>query len=511
MIDFSQLKIIKHGQDNFVGIRKSSSQNEFEFYLPNGFDNFPEDNYIEIKNLFFNLYRTFRKFERDNTDSSRFDRNEHQDQNTQDDITISSGGISLYNEDGEVCILYSKIQMIEKVLDAYDDLTIQSIQYKNRRTEEIDYSQIHRYLERAIYLDSDTIYVESMDLPCPIIKYDSTNIVQLYCYILYEIVQQLDRDVGNNIKARISDIKFLAESFQDRYLTANQSLFNQDTYLETINILKDTLDIIDKNTFYKDGDYWQLYEAIEIFLYGEIDPNQNDGEYWGIKGFSYVWEDICHSYFFTKYNGYICFADTDIPLKNYNNEILQRINEKDRVGNIQIGYNQWIYSLKSHVNYPQEIGCFGWNELLCIEFNKEPGILVYSNEKYSDFKNRIRTKADRRFPRPDLILNIPGEENYELWIIDFKNVALEFYIQNRRLPFNKPNEKYRIDIIKQLAYELALQQSERTLIKENWFLIPYYYSEVEERDFFEPENQIHINGIKVVQGNFTLMLKNYIE
>ena len=298
MIDFSQLDIVKKPRNDFVGIRKSESGKKFEFCLPNGFDDFPSDNYDLIKKLFFALYRTFRKFKRDNIGSDRFKEKDSDYQNEQDDLVISSGGISLSTEDGEECILYSKIQMIEKVLQAYDELTIQSIQYKNRRSEEIDYSQIHKYLERATYLDNDVIYVETMDLPRPIVNYSSTDIIQLYCYLLYEIVQQLNEDVAENIKVKIPDIKFHAESFQDRYLTVNQSLFDQDTYLETINILKDTLDIIDKNTFYKDGDYWHLYEAIETFLYGEINPDQNDGEYWGIQGFSFIWEDMCHSYFF---------------------------------------------------------------------------------------------------------------------------------------------------------------------------------------------------------------------
>ena len=35
--------------------------------------------------------------------------------------------------------------------------------------------------------------------------------------------------------------------------------------------LKDVLHDIDKNTAYKDTQYWQLFEAIESFLYGELD------------------------------------------------------------------------------------------------------------------------------------------------------------------------------------------------------------------------------------------------
>lgn len=517
MIDFSELNIVKKSKNSFVGIRKSESGGGFEFCLPEGFDDFPTKNYDLVKKLFFSLYRTFRKFERDNIGSNRFKEKELKNQNEQDDIIRSAGGRILSTEDGEEFILYSKIQMIEKVLEAYDEITIQSIQYKSRRTEKIDYSQIHKYLERATYLDNDVIYVETMDLPRPVINYGSADIVQLYCYILYEIVQQLDEDVPEHIKAKILDIKFHAESFQDRYLTKNQSLFNQDTYLETINILKDILDIIDKNTFYKDGDYWYLYEAIETFLYGEIDPNQIDGEYWGVNSFSLIWEDICNTYFFKKYLKSICFADTDIPLENHDNELPKRIKEKNKVGNVEKGENKnkWIYSLKSHVNNPSNSYNLGWNELLCIEFNPEPGLFVPSNQKYNDLRKRNKTRPLRRYPCPDLILCDKNEKEHQLTIVDFKCVSLDFYQKNSRKSLDKTEtgkDKYRKDTIKQLIYELALQETENTSVVRNCFLIPSWRpkGKKEKYDFFSTQIE-DIKGIKVMEGDFMLMLKYYIE
>jgi len=266
MFDFSSLKLVKGSRDSFVGIRKSSSSEDFEFCLPNGFEDFPEEDFDATRNLFFRMYRTFRKFEQDNISTSRFSYNTQDFQRDQDQTMLSPGGVSMQTTEGEVCVLYSKIKMIERILEAYDDLTINSIQKKVRRTEEIDYSQIHRYLDRAIYLDNDVIYIDSMDLPRPVIKYESTDLIHLYCYILDEIVQQLQGDVPDNVQARLSDIQFLSQHFKDSYLTENQSLFDKNTFVETVSILKETLDNIDKNTYYKDTDYWKLYEAIEIFL-----------------------------------------------------------------------------------------------------------------------------------------------------------------------------------------------------------------------------------------------------
>ncbi len=66
MIDFSELTLIKNSNDNFVGIRKSESGDNYEFWLPNGFSNFPAGDFDKVRDLFFKMYRTFRKFENDN-------------------------------------------------------------------------------------------------------------------------------------------------------------------------------------------------------------------------------------------------------------------------------------------------------------------------------------------------------------------------------------------------------------------------------------------------------------
>ncbi|MBW4573522.1 MAG: LlaJI family restriction endonuclease [Tolypothrix carrinoi HA7290-LM1] len=468
MIDFSELKLVTDKQDNFVGIRKSKSGDGFEFCLPNGFNYFPEkENFDKVRDLFFKMYRTFRKFERDNQGTNRFKKNKPEYQQEQDQTTLSSGGISIQTEDGESCVLYSKLRMIERVLEAYDDLAINSIQNKKRRSEEIDYSQIHKYLDRAIYLDNHdnhVIYVEAMDLPRPMVRYDSTDIVNLYCYILDEIVQQLDGDVLDNIQAHSQDIRFLAQCFKDDYLTSSQSIFDKDTFVETINILKEALDNIDKNTYYKDTDYWGLYEAIETFLYGELNPDQNDGEFWGIQGFSLVWEDMCHTYFFKKYDDSICFADADIPLKGDPNPARQG-EEQNRVGNYKYSTdgeakygNQWIYRQPSHIPYPKKEGFFGWDELLCIEFDTQPGTLVYSNRNYDNFQKRDRSKAMRRFPRPDLVLKFKSTSQiaFELYVIDYKDVSIDFYYRNLNLPPEKTDEKYRVDLKKGRGQEAAM-------------------------------------------------------
>ncbi|MFM6204726.1 MAG: hypothetical protein ACKPEZ_04900, partial [Planktothrix sp.] len=210
MFNFAKITLVKQreAKDNFVGIRKSASDKGFEFCLPNGFDDFPDGDFDQIKDLFFRMYRTFNKFERDNRNSDRFNLNKPEYQEQQDQTTLSSGGVTFKTDEGESCVIYSKIKMIEKILSAYDDLSLHSIQRKISRSDKIDYSQIYKYLDRAIYLEDDIIHIETMDLPRPLLRYESTDLIDLYCLILDEIIQQLEEDAPDNVKSRSQDIKF---------------------------------------------------------------------------------------------------------------------------------------------------------------------------------------------------------------------------------------------------------------------------------------------------------------
>ncbi len=510
MLNFEYLKVIKESDynDSFIGIRKSRTEDSLEFCLPFGFENFPKDDYNEVRNLFFKMYRTFRKFANSASQSQKKQKKHRDDQ---DQINLSSSGKIIQNADGDECVIYSKIKMIEQVLDAYDEFAINSIQQKARRSEEIDYSQIYKYLDRAIYLRNNVIYIEAMDFPRPTLRYESTDIVSLYCYILNEIVIQLDDDVPDNIKARSKDIQFLAQRFRDDYLTNSQSIFDKDTFVETINILKESLDNINNNTYYKDSDYWGLYEAIETFLYGELNPKKNDGNYWGIQNFAFIWEDMCNTYFFKKRHQDICYADTDIYLNGYNN-LIRSNEEKERVGNYQC-LEKWVYSVESDIP-KQDVKStsitFLWHEILSIEFNLTQGIRKsFSNDlETPNFKTNLK-KIKKRFLRPDLIL----KSNSSLEIIDYKYKSLNFY---KRYPISLEtiDDPLKIDIIKQLTYELAIQlASDKYKVSSNLFFIPYYYplTQVLYDELGEIESQQDFQEIDIFKANFNLIQMTYLE
>jgi hypothetical protein len=542
MWDFSKINL-KITSD-FVGIK--AEPEGYTFYLPKGFDDFiakyqNETNsddiskFNKVRDFFFLMYRTFRKFDRDNENNSRVTRKDAKNKKNQDQPTLSTGGISLEYEEESDCILYSKLSMIERVLEAYDDLAINAIEKKIRRSEEIDHSKIYKYLDRAIYLDNGAIYIDVMDLPRPMISYESTDIVNLYCFILDEIIQQLQEDVPDHVYGRSQDIQFLSQRFRDNYLTINHSLFDQDTFEETITFCKEALDNIDRNTHYKDADYWGLYEAIEIFLYGGLNPDLDDGDFWGIQGeqgFDKVWEDMCQTYFFKRYfnsrkNDFpdICFADTDIPIDGYRNNITKNPKryrseiEKNRVGwwEIQDRYNEidtlsnkWLYQKgNSEVNHPINGKALYWRELFCIEWDLK--IRIFPNLQYQRSQSDS-SKFLRRYPTPDLILSKKSNGFEYFKIIDFKNIPLKKYedYRNKSLKDNKESDTA---LEKQLGYELALQQMFPNDKIDNYFFIPFYFkneSELGQKFLGKIEQRFSIRGIKIFKANFDIIQKVYL-
>ena len=125
------------------------------------------------------------------------------------------------------------------------------------------------------------------------------------------------------MKQEVSEsIKEISFNFSYKFLSPEQSLFSEYSFESTMNTLKDCLDNIHKMTAYKNGQYWDIYEAIEHFLYGslEFDKDSSQG-FWGINNFSYIWEEMCN-YMVARHNGYqILYCDTKLPLNQYKDNL----------------------------------------------------------------------------------------------------------------------------------------------------------------------------------------------
>jgi hypothetical protein len=283
MINFNDLRPVVPGVKDtysFVGIHKRG--NEIQFRLPKGFKPTDFDSYDRKRDLFFLLYKVLRQFKSICIDKG-YDRDGAiQNKGSKQTITLPDA------TDDDESILYSKLDNISAIIDLYDELKILSLSHRLGTSEKVDYSKIHKYLHACTYLSNGAAYVDVMTLPRQQVLYQATDIVGMYCYILSQIKQQLHEEIG-------SEVQTLADDFSHRYIGAEYSLFNEEYCTLTVDILKDYLEVIEHNTPLKDIDYWQLHDAIELFLYGEL-SNQDEGEVWGISNFHSVWESMCLTY-----------------------------------------------------------------------------------------------------------------------------------------------------------------------------------------------------------------------
>lgn len=321
---------------NFVGFRIEGGKRVF--VLPKGCDTLAEEltdqfasaseearrnGFDTMTRVFFTMYRVFRRFEAESmADQNRKSREFHTKHTGSDPYhRPEGGGVSLettFGGDEDIRpMFYSKLAWLDELLERCPELEYADVDEVRRSTDEIDYSRLHQYLHRAIYLEDDVAYVDRMETPLPVILYQATDLIRMLCFFQEEVRRQLDPH-GMSVSRRVSE---LATEFRDRYLTPSASLFAYDSFRLCILTCRDVLEQIYRQTGYKSDQFLDLYEVAERFIHGENCSDKPDGYEWGIDNFSHVWEDICHYYLFrekkfvdsvNKVN--IQYADTNIKV-----------------------------------------------------------------------------------------------------------------------------------------------------------------------------------------------------
>ena len=344
MFNFDELKIIK-GKDSeerrcgsFVGIRRDKDTKEMHFILPRGFENF-DPNYNNIKNLFFNMYKTFKKFVDERKSIAKILDDKPQ---SKDNISIDSNGSYCFTDsDHNEVIMYSKISMIEAMIEVHKELDIETLIQQSGLVEEIDYSRIDNLINNGVFLKNNSIIIDFMIGERNTIQSIPAEIIEIYCYIYSELLVEL----GDDIDDRVKDIAY---NFSYKNLTAEQGLFNEHTFESTIIILKDRLDLVHRHTAYKDSSYWLIYDAVEKFLYsGLMFDSENEKGFWGINNFSQIWEDMCNTFFIKKLNeGKILYCDTELNLENQLDNVIRKkfggfsvLIDRDFDNNFYINFN----------------------------------------------------------------------------------------------------------------------------------------------------------------------------
>jgi hypothetical protein len=545
MFNFKTLKLCHPEEDgslsSFVGIRRNK-KGELEFRLPRGFSEFPVDDFDQTKRLFFRLYSTFKKFERDSTRDILDQRPAGKD-----NAEKQGNGYRFKDKEDNDVILYSKIALIENLLDVYRDLALDVMERRIGRDEKIDFSKIEHYLHRAVYLPNHVIFIDEMDLPRQTLQYEATTLIDLFCFILSELQVELEQEIDTRVQE-------LAHRFSEQHLNHDQSLFNEETFEITIQTLKYALDDVDKHTAYKDDDYWRLYEAIELFLYGELDMEEphEDGTYWGINNFSSVWEDMCNTYAFANFD--VVYADTNIVFNgervanftfgghkifkknNFENpffirfrnekrwmrpDLINFIENKDSIFNDDIKikilkkypdgkvdiriilnnenkvdlYMEFVKIIKTIKNTPNIESLAGKAFQVMSspnEFGKTVEVKRFSNEMLNHFKNEINKRNINKF----------------FLVFDWKYMDKNF--------FEQKSNKLDTDITKQICYESCLNSVVEKIKISSEFVIPCYFIENREKVGLVEEDfalypRLRENGIKIFKADFQLIQDVYLN
>jgi hypothetical protein len=373
-----------------------------------------------------------------------------------------------------------------------------------------------------------------MEVPQNVILYESNDLIEMFCFILCEVQRELEQEIDESIKA-------LAKKFQEKHLSAENSLFNEHTFEFTIAFLKDILEKIDKQMAYKDNDYWQLFEAVETFLYGELDLGDidEDGNFWGISRFDVIWEQMCDTYAFRNFND-IVYADTNVSVsgKRVSNKIVggHDIFVADNFQNpFYIEFRKDKRWLRPDMVRDRQKDIIGnIIEIKIYEKSHTSGIvnfeIILKDKKYKDLyddfiyqlKQEMKRKRmpgavfkDKKFFTYSYktLQNISKQWNSFI-VVDWKYIRIDEYTQNSL------NSKAKSDVIKQLLYELCLQDQFPNYKTKSQFVVPYFYPP--ELQFSDGDNtgefvkdsllnlELKNNKIRVFKANFSKIQQEYL-
>lgn len=385
MFNFNELAVVQPNEPNcyrgsFVGIRKDKYLGKMAFTLPKGFDNF-QINYDNVKNLFFAMYRTFNKFRQNK--ENYLDKKAQNKDNTQ--IESDNGAYVFTDEDNNETVLYSKIDLIDKIFKTYQELEIESLIQELGLIEEVDYSKIENYLDKGIFLSNNAIFIENMVGYRNIVRGVPSELIELFCYIYKELASELEQELSEQIKE-------IAFNFSYKYLSPEQSLFSEHSFESTISILKDCLDNIHKTTAYKNYQYWDIYEAVEHFLYGSLEFDENDGQnFWGIGDFILIWEEMCN-YAFSQIQQYkIIYCDSETLQMNKYQPKLSRDKNNVWIDTTEI-QNVFHFELNEFLRHIRpDIILKSLQDINLLNIFKQNESLVF-DEKYQGITNVLDVK-----------------------------------------------------------------------------------------------------------------------
>jgi hypothetical protein len=494
MFDLSKINFIDNTNRttnySFVGLQYNTQSGKIDFYLPLGFEEFPQDSFETTKEIFFEFYKIFKKFQKNKIKN-------------RDGNINAKGGFEFQSEDNETILLYSKINMFDTILDEFDEMEIYSFDVKRTSSKHIDYGQLDKYIDRAIFLEDNIIYLDEMEIQKDVLSFDTAELIEMFCYIYTDIKKALtdDEDIAEHI------ISF-GINFKEKYLTYDSSLFEENSFEITKDILKERLEIIDKKSLLKDSIYDKYYEAIYTFLYGHPFFEGDDDIYWGIDNFAFVWEELCQSYVFKHYKNDVLYAD-------YKNEANLTLN----------GHTRMYAKEADEESYPFKVTYGDEVKYLYPDLVSDNVLTLTKNQYMGNYKLLIKKKNWEKYEKKLIRFN---KTNWQLGYgcIDKSNIAISSK-DSKNDYFNQVSRdndyealrsfiriidyKYKIksdidkkDIIKQKFYELAYGKDK---VLENKFILPTY----KNNDLFVYKCEELDDGFSIEYWNTKILFKEYLD
>jgi hypothetical protein len=518
------------GERGFVGVRRDSS-GDLQFCVPYGFTEYPFENPYEVNKLFFDIYKVFRTFSerkiKDQTKTVRENR---------DGVVIGERGFSFTDDEDEVVTIYSKIPMLEAILDAYDDLKIFLLTACATKSEPVNYSRLDRYLDKAIFLDGDVAFVDAMVIPKEVLGVDITDIVRMYCFIYVEIKHAMGDEHLTHTEVRAQ-----AQIFKGQHLSGDSGLFQVQSHDRTIELLKEKLAEFERQIGWKDADFWQFFDVIQIFLYGDR-AYDGEGEYWGVNSFSLVWEDMCLSWVFANCYEDILFADSEHHANNnvgrfpvymaehFHNTFYICHNGKKRYLKPDI-----VRHIKPHpeADLIKETFDISWkpSQRTCtVKLRRRD---KFGRQKFNELASLLHVNGMRRPSASTefFTFHLVSKEQYDhaiqvmaqklrgrnnltehILIADCKYVGRETYTSDNL------NWKASEDIQKQIVYEIAIESSGIASEIRSQFCIPRYFvkpiKELRSAGIPVPmqdlNSQVRTLGIEILEVDFYRVFSAYV-
>lgn len=288
MFDLSKLKIRKRSASDrssysFVGVRKDPLSGELEFWMPQGFEDFPSTDFDQVVKYFFLIYGSVRKFAkvRGLLDDKRTPQ--------RDGFFARSSSVVITLAEGGESLTFTKLSVLEDLVNSFDEMVLAAIIAKQRPGPLQQLDKIHLHMDRAVFLPDHSFMLDAIPSQRLEVEDGASALIGMFSYVYVELISRIDpaEQIHPEIRAR-------AMSFQEEHLAATAGLFEQGSFQTVIAILKEQLESIHRRTSYKDADYWRLFDALEFFLYGDVLASNASGmEVWGVSDFFPIWEEMC--------------------------------------------------------------------------------------------------------------------------------------------------------------------------------------------------------------------------